>query len=188
MNADLTNPFDNVLMAARRALEDVVMPSVDVGNPLANEQLRLVVRFLELVRQRAAHVAARQRAELVLALDLASAVQPVAAAAPAEVRDGLATAIDEARRLCQSNRIDGLAWRQAADRLDALVACTVRCAARFDDAPRRAVQHAVLVASKRTLDLRRAWYSPLGLDPEASSVPDLDAALDAALCAPETQP
>ena len=90
------NPFDNVLRAAVRALAEVVAPSVDASDPLAQEQLRLVCKFLEMIRQRVGFVAEFHRAKLTFALDLAAAVSAHAGPCPEEVREGLVAACRDA--------------------------------------------------------------------------------------------
>ena len=172
------HPFDNILRAAERALDDVVAPSLDPANPLAREQLRLVIRFLDLVRRRAAFVAERQRAELGFALQRAQAVAPHVHRCPAEVSDGLEAARREAAQLLDVPAgIDVM--QRSARRLDALVTCVVRCAAGFEADAREAVERAVISASRSSLDLHRAWHAPLGLDPERATVPSLRAVLGA---------
>lgn len=165
--------LDNALRAATRALEDVVAPAVDPDNPLANEQLRLVLRFLALMQQRADFVEPRQRAELRAALALAQGVAPHAPGCGSDLAAALARAQGDAERLLGMQGADGQQLQQAADRLDAHVACTVRSAVRLDEASRQAIERAVLAGSARVLALRRAWLAPLALDPEPASVPDL---------------
>ena len=47
------DPIDNDLKAAAKALRDVVTPAVDAANPIALQQLKLVIDWLEFHRQRA---------------------------------------------------------------------------------------------------------------------------------------
>lgn len=170
-------PFDNVLGAAVHALEEVVCPALDPGNPLASEQLRLVCRFLGLVRQRANFVTDLQRAELHCARDLAHRIAPHAQACPGDVREGLTAALQLAELLLIKTSPTVADLRHASQQLDAHVSCVVRCAAQFPTPARQAVERAILEGSRRVLDLRRAWLSPLGLDPEPSTVPALEAVL-----------
>ena len=48
----MSDVTDNGLRAAVKALTDVVAPSIDPSDPLAKEQLRLVVDYLQFVRSR----------------------------------------------------------------------------------------------------------------------------------------
>jgi hypothetical protein len=178
-----THAFDAVLKAAGRALDEVVAPSLDPANPLASEQLRLVLRFLDLVHQRAAHEALRLRAELALALQQAQALQPLVRAPwmPEEVGARVDLAVPAARTLLLDALADGCVLQRAAQQLDALVASAVRCAAEAPDSERRALERLVLASARRVLALRRAWFAPLGLDPEPATVPNIEQALNAAL-------
>lgn len=170
----MSTPYlDNALRAATRALQDVVAPAVDPGNPLAQEQLKLVLRFLSLVQLRSDQVAARQRAELQAAAELAHGVAPHAGGCPADLRAALAGALADAQQLLARVDADGPTLQHVANQLDALVASLVRHAPQLADADARALQRAVLAGSARVLALRRAWLAPLALDPEPATVPDL---------------
>lgn len=171
------NPFDNVLRAALRALGEVVAPSVDTSDPLAQEQLRLVCKFLEMMRQRVGFIAEFQRARLDLALELAVAVSEHAGPCPVEVREGLAAALPHGRRVRDAAASAGTDMHAAAARLDALVSCALRHANRFEPQARQSIERAVLEHSAGSIDLQRAWHAPLGLDPDTASVPRLADAL-----------
>ncbi len=183
MTPHATHAFDAALKAAGRALDEVVAPSLDPANPLASEQLRLVLRFLDLVRQRAAHEGIRLRAELALALQQAQSLQPLVRAPwiPAEVGTGLDLAVRAAQPLLLDALAESRSLQHAAQQLDALAAVAVRCAADAPDGERRALERLVLANASRMLALRRAWFAPLGLDPEPATVPDIEQALHAAL-------
>ena len=164
------NPFDNALRAAVRALNEVVAPSVDAANPLAREQLAIVCKFLETMRQRAGSIGDLHRADLELALGLAVAVADHVSACPAEVREGLAAARQEGGDLVRSPGASGDELQRAAARLDALLSGVVRCARALEPAARQAIERAVLAGSDRRVELRRAWHAPMGLDPDMKSV------------------
>ena len=180
-----THAFDGMLNATVRALDELVAPSLDPANPLAQEQLRLVLRFLGLIRQRAGHEHRRQRAELALALAQAQALQAAAtpwpAVLPPEVSARLAAALAAGRCAFDDADAEDAALQQAAQALDALAATLVRFAPAMPDAQALAVERQVLAGAEALLALRRAWFSPLGLDPEPASVPDFRHALQAAL-------
>ena len=171
------NPFDNVLRAAVRALNEVVAPSVDAANPRAKEQLAIVCRFLETMRQRVGAIGDLHRADLGLALEQARALADQVAACPAEVREGLAAARREGGDLVRSPAASGDAMQRAAARLDALVSSVVRCARHLEPAARQAIERAVIAGSDRRIELRRAWHAPMGLDPDMTSVLPLADAL-----------
>jgi hypothetical protein len=180
-----THAFDAMLNAAVRALDELVAPGLDPANPLAQEQLRLVLRFLGLIRQRAGHEHRRQRAELAMALAQVQALQAAAAPWPAvlpgEVHARLVAALADGRSAFADADAEDAALQQAAQALDALAATIVRFAPAMPEAQRLAVERQVLAGAQPLLALRRAWFSPLGLDPEPASVPDFRQALQAAL-------
>src|SRR5215211_3836511 len=65
---------DNALRAAIKALEEVVAPAVDPADPLAAEQLTLVIDSLRFLRERLDQLHDRARFELRHHLALAHAV------------------------------------------------------------------------------------------------------------------
>jgi hypothetical protein len=177
----VSHPFDNVLRAAERALTQVVAPSLDAANPLAREQLALVLRFLRLVTERADDVADAAMAELSLALAAGLRLQPHAACVPADVRERLEGALALGRARLDDPCATAQARREAAAHLHALESTFVRFAGRADAATRRAVRRVVIEGSAGRLALMRAWHAPLALDPERSTVPEWAAALAVAL-------
>jgi hypothetical protein len=174
--ADLT---DNALRASIKALDEVVAPAIDASNPLAVEQLRLVSRFLGFLRTRLQYQAERERFELrhYLALtnalrgDAASCAPPCAALFDEAIAAG-ATLVD---------RIDASTQdiRTAVDRLTAALSVLVRSVADADPVLRQRVERTVVAASKSLFDVQRAWYLPIGFEPDPDQVPSIEAALAA---------
>lgn len=166
------------LRAAIKALKDTVGPAVDPHNPLANEQLRMVCGYLALVCEQLPHRAARIAFELRSAIALAEALRPVAARCDA----GIAAALDERCSAACAVRDEALpdeaAVQHATDALNAAVSALVRAAAETPDADARsAVERVTLAHARQWVTVQRAWFAPLGLDPDRASVPRLAAAL-----------
>ncbi len=171
---------DDGLRAAIKALDEVVAPALDAANPLAVEQLRLVSRFLGFVRSRAEWQLPRDRFELRHQLELARVLHglaPAEGAVPA--REGLAEAIAAASTLPMQPDAPQAALRAAIDALSAASSVLVRSVADAPEAVRRPIEREVVRASRSLLDAHRAWFLPMGFEPDASQVPSLPAALAA---------
>ena len=94
---------ENAIRAAIKALSQVVAPAVDPSNPLAVEQLRLVVQFLDFHLERRRLQGRFDWKELGLNVAFGEAV--LAALAPAQASDAgaLATLVAQGRAVacCQ---------------------------------------------------------------------------------------
>ena len=60
----MANHADNDFRAAAKSLLDVVAPAIDPANPLARQQLKLVVDWLDFYRSRLPYNQDRERLEL----------------------------------------------------------------------------------------------------------------------------
>jgi hypothetical protein len=175
--ADLT---DNGLRASIKALDEVVAPAVDAGNPLAVEQLRLVSRFLGFLRSRLQYQAERDRFELRHYLALAGALRADAAACGPSCATLIADAIDAGTTPFERGDASTHEIRSAVERLTAAVSVLVRSVADADPTLRQRVERTVVAASKSLFDVQRAWYLPIGFEPDPEQVPNIEAALSAA--------
>lgn len=169
---------DDGLRAAIKALDEVVAPSIDVSNPLAVEQLRLVSRFLGFLRSRMPYEHARVQHELrhyfALArdlVDLAPNDSPVCA------RDVLAIAIQASAPLVEQGTASTQQLQEAIKSLSAAQSTLVRHVADLPANVRDPVERAVVRASRSLLDAQRAWFLPMGFEPDAARVPSLEIAL-----------
>lgn len=167
----------NTLGAATKALTDVIAPSVDAADPLAREQLKLVVAYLEFVRDRIDLMHDRARFELGHAIDMASAVSRHRSALPDGLVEQLTRRADEGVALLA--RADAATTELVASRaeLDAHLRDAVRVAGAADDPAAREVERAVLDLSGERIGMERAWYLPLGLDPRPAEVRPVETVL-----------
>lgn len=158
------------LRAAIRALSDVVAPVVGAEHAQARDQLRLTTDYLAFVVERLPHLHQRDRFELSHHLSMAQAVEAALAgfSAPA-----LSTAIDAGHKMLALAGPSTAEVRQATVNLSAAIAAVVRESAAMDTAVRREVERAVLHASEQRIAFERAWYLPLGLDPDPHDVQPL---------------
>ena len=165
------------LRAAIKALKDTVSPAVDPDNPLANEQLRMVSAFLSMLAEQLPHRSLRIRYDLYNALALADAVLPHLQGSAMESMAALEAACSQARRVLAADNVPETGVENTTNRLNAALSATVRSLNEADGATRARVERAVVLHSKTWLDVQRAWFLPLGLDPNARTVPSIVTAL-----------
>lgn len=172
--ADVT---ENGLRAVLKSLTDIVAPAISGSDPLAAEQLRLVVDYLEFVRQRLDFLHDRDRFELDHNLGLARALHgmglPCSSATARLLGNAILCAADAQARADLSSP----ALKAAAAALAAATRELIREAAHFDEQTRRKVERCVLDATQERITFDRAWYMPLGFDPAPREVPPLAAIL-----------
>lgn len=173
----MIDQMDDGLLAAIKALDEVVAPALDATNPLAVEQLRLVSRFLGFVRARRGLQWPRDEFELRHQLALAGELLPMTPASHAGQRERLARASEAGRAVAQRDDASQEDVRNAIDGLTAALAALVRAVAVDDDVVRRPIERAVVLASKSLYDAHRAWFLPMGFEPDPKLVPPLDAIL-----------
>jgi hypothetical protein len=169
---------DNAFRAAIKALGQVVAPAVDPSNPLAVEQLRLVIQFLEM------HVDRRQLQgkldwrELELNVEFGAAVlKEVGAGASAAVQAlGRLVAMGEAH-LVQPGPAVSERQRLSDDIAAAISALLVERSTQSDGPGGHAVERIVLEHSRRQLDLKRSWFLPFGFESDAKRIPPIAAVL-----------
>lgn len=165
--------IENDLRGVVKALSDVVQPALDPADPLAAEQLRLAINYLEFVRTRLDFMPARRRFELRDNLALARALVALAG----ELVDGLAveveSAMDEGERLLSSPDASAEALRAAAAKLAAASRMVVRESASSPAKLRDEVERTVLDRSRERILFERSWFLPIGGDRKADEVPSL---------------
>jgi hypothetical protein len=170
----MTDHLDTAFRAAASALRDVVTPAVDPANPLAREQLQLVIGWLDFARERLPFLHDRNRFELSAHAGMGDAVL----AALGEGGDaGLSMAIDHARKILSDAAAGTAAIVAAANRLQDSIAAVVRRAADLPAETCRAVEKSIVVHSKCILDAQRVWFLPQSVEPEPDKMPSLQEVL-----------
>ena len=170
----MANHADNDFRAAAKALLDVVAPAIDAHNPLARQQLKLVVDWLDFYRSRLPYNQDRERLELEVQLEMARAV---AAAAPDAAATALRAAIDGAATVHARLGPRPVEVRAVTARLEDEISAVVRRSTGFDEAARRAIERVVVRDSKALLDAHRAWFLPQSIEPDPGAIPPLEVAL-----------
>ena len=176
--ADVT---DNGLRAAVKALTDVVAPSIDPTDPLAKEQLRLVVDYLQFVRSRLDFLHDRARFEMNHHLATARALQALGAPFSAENRDLLDATVSAGLQTQASVEASTVSVKEVSASLAAIARELVREAASFAPELRGPIERCVLLAADEIIRFERSWYLPLGFDPAPGDVVPLASLLANAL-------
>lgn len=167
----------DMVRSAVRAMQEVVLPSVDRGHPLALEQATLVAKILQLLEQRLPWLVARNRFELAQAAGLGETLAADAATVSPAIAQALAQAVAHGRALLEDAGAAPPALQEAANQLNGLANVLLEVAAQHADAAtcRRMERH-VLATSGAVLAMQRAWFLPQGWEPDPSAVaalPDL---------------
>lgn len=164
---------ETALQAAIKALEHAVLPAIDPGDPLAGEQLRLVVGYLRLLRSRFPQIHERSRFELAHHRALAEALGAEARVEGGEVAERFDRAIAQADDATRTAEIGA-----ATAALACAVSALVRSVAEAAPERRRSIERTVAEHSRRWIDARRAWFAPLGFELRPDELPTLADALD----------
>ncbi len=170
----MSDHLDTAFRAAASALRDVVAPSVDPANPLAREQLQLVIGWLDFARGRLPFLHDRNRFELAAHADMGDAVQ---AALAGNGDADLSPAVDAARTLLADPAVGTTAIVAATNRLQDEIAAAARRAADLPAGTGRAVEKSIVVHSKRILDAQRVWFLQQSVEPEPDKMPSLEEVL-----------
>ena len=175
---------ENGLRAAVKALTDVVAPAIDRNDPLAAEQLRLVVDYLQFVRNRLDLLYDRDRFELQHNLAMARTLKVLGAPLTKGTASQLETAISEGGEVQARVGASMPALKTASAALAAAVRDLIREAGSFEPMVRGKIENCVLQASEERITFERAWYLPLGFEPAPQELAPLaqilaDAASDA---------
>ena len=164
---------ENGLRAAVKALTDVVAPAIDRTDPLAAEQLRLVVDYLQFVRSRLDLLYDRDRFELQHNLSMARTLKVLGAPLSKSTAIQLEAAISAGAEVQASVGTSMPALKTASAALAAAVRDLIREAGAFEPALRRKIENCVLEASEERINFERAWYLPLGFEPEPQELEPL---------------
>jgi hypothetical protein len=173
----MADHIDNGLAAVIKALDDVVAKAIDPSNPLAREQLKLATRYLGFLRQRLPHRHERERFELTHYNQLARELLPMAALCAVPDAPSVAAAIQTGQSALDNASATSADIQAAIDTLTTAVSVLVRAASVAQPQVRRQIELLVTLASAKLFDVQRAWYMPMGFEPDPSRVPALDRAL-----------
>jgi hypothetical protein len=157
--ADVTT---NALRGIIKTLSDVVAPAIPADDPLALQELKMVVRYLNFARERIDHLYARARYELTFYSGLI-----------AEVTGPLDRAYASHARALRdlSDRAKGLLAQPGAgieELRDLNLEITSRISAILHDVSDPAIlaqlERTVVLESAEVTAFERSWYAPLKLE------------------------
>jgi hypothetical protein len=164
---------ENALAASIKALTEVVTPALGTADPVAVEQLRLVIGFLKFLQTRWPLSHARGRFELDHSLRLAQSLIPDARSVSTEVHRRLETGVARAQALLGDAAAGSATFYETSADLSAAVSALLRAAAEGDSDVRQRVERAVLTQAKVSIDAQRAWHLPMGFELEPGELPSL---------------
>ena len=170
----MANHADNDFRAAAKALLDVVAPAIDPQNPLARQQLKLVVEWLDFYRSRLPYNQDRERLELAVQLETA---QAIASVAPTAAVTALRAAIGAAATIHAGLGPRPVEVRAVTARLEDEISAVVRLSPGFNEPARQSIERVIVRDAKVLLDAQRAWFLPQGIEPDPEAIPPLDVAL-----------
>ncbi|MBH0118787.1 hypothetical protein ACWDUD_30150 [Rhodococcus sp. NPDC003382] len=160
----------NTLGALRKSLVDGVAPAVDRSDPLASEQLPLVVDYLEFLGTRIYRIHERSRFELGEYLRMA---EGLLARLPQPATATLAEHIDAGRTARESASTGTTELIEWAGALATAVSTVVQDESLPDDV-RRALGRWVVESSRPLLAFQRSWYAPFGFEADRGRLRSID--------------
>ena len=164
----MTDVTESTLLAATRALRNVVAPALDPGNAIAQEQLRLAIEYVEFAASRAEMIGDRNRFELAQYRAMAQALLPFAEGASERVQTAFTEGLTAAAQLKPAASAKDT--RVATAALTRAIRLLLRAASHYQSATRSAIERTVLEGSAELIAFERAWYLPLGFDPSPNLV------------------
>lgn len=157
--ADVTT---NALRGIVKTLNDVVMPSIPADDPLALQELKMVVRYLNFARERVDHLYARARYELAFYSDLiAELAGPLEGTYPTLAQASAALS-DQAKTLLAQPGAGIEALRQL--NLGITTRISTLLGEVHDTAILAQLERMVVLASAEITAFDRSWYAPLKLE------------------------
>jgi hypothetical protein len=176
----MSDTTTNSLRGIIKTLGDVVMPAIPADDPLAGQELKMVLRYLGFCRERVDHLYARARYELNfyagMAADCKAAIGP---AAPDAVSD-LGALVTKAKSLLGEPGAPIGAIRAQAQQIMTRLSHLL---GEMEDADALSrIERVVVRVSAEITAFDRSWYLPLKLErfpadvrPLASFIPIHDA-------------
>ncbi len=161
------------LAAVIKAMQDIVLPAVDPGNKMAQEQARLAIATLQFVVQRLPLMFRYDRDELDRYLGLARALltRSEGGRATGEAAANLATSVAAGADVLKRAKAEPAELEGAIFELRQTVGELIQSA--YGDArpaSLAAIRRLVLDSSKVQLDRERGWVLTMGFEPNPSVV------------------
>lgn len=165
---------DIQLQSVLKAMSDVILPAIDPGNQLAQEQARLCMGLLSLLRERLPLQFAYDCEELRRLADSAQALAGQPALAAQDGTQALSAARADALQVLDRAQAGPAEVTQAVRALRAHMGALVQHAGEVLPAEALAeVQAEVLRCSRAQLVRERAWFLPQGWESRPDAIPPL---------------
>lgn len=149
----------NRIAAARRAMEQVVVPAVDPTHPLAREQAELVAGTLRLLEEQLPFARERSAYELRRNIELGRELLGFTAG---EMRTELTAAVSAAEEMVRALGPSTHDIEEATARLTAVGSAVVRSAADLTPEARTDLVRRVLDHARSVIAGQRAWFAGQG--------------------------
>lgn len=164
----------NALIGMCSALREIVQPGVRDDNPLAMQELAMVIRYLEFLETRIELLHDRSIFELRTATMLARGIVATDLVGPAM---GLARAVDRAATLLASPNATIDELREATETVELAVTDVLEDVYASGDPRVRELERLIIAFAGDSTVFERAWYLPLGMDHFGDEVPPLESLL-----------
>lgn len=174
----MSDQTTNALLGIRKTLTDTVAPALNPSDPLAQQELRMVIRYLQYLAERVDHIHSRARFELDVYASLATAVAGLLDTSDAARARELERRSHDARLLLDTAGAATGELRAAAAGLSEAISAAVREVQ--EPSVRNALEREIVSGCSRLTTFERTWYLPLGMDHFGSELPPLGSFLASA--------
>lgn len=172
--------IETTIGAAIKAMNDVVIPSVDTSDPLASEQAELVRDFLHFLKGRVYSIHPKAVIELADVTRLLEKVVDEFENIDAQIHEDAKAALEANLGHLESGTPDTVTLLTAKARALALVRTLIRHLDTKSNSYRE-VRQAVLESVEGTEEFQRVWFAPLGFDQNAAELPEFELSKQEAL-------
>ncbi len=158
----MTDTTTNSLKGIVKTLSDVVMPAIPDDDPLAQQELKLVIRYLDFARERVDHLYPRARFELTFYVNLASDLSGPLARNHAAHAQTLTDLRDHATSLLAQPGASIEALRSSTAEITSCISTILEAVG--DREVLAQLERSVVLSSAEITAFDRSWYAPLKLD------------------------
>ena len=170
----MSDQSENAFLAAIKALSEVVAPAVDRSNPLAQEQLRLVVMFLEFHLERRDLVRKLDWTELRISVVLGGAVADCLISHDPLFAGRLSELVSHGQAGLLATGSPASHWQALSSDILNAVSEAVLALAEGDPEVRQSLETLVLNHASAILELKRTWFLNFGFEARPESLPSLE--------------
>lgn len=165
------------LTASMKAIDDVIIPALDVSDPLAQEQAGLVLEYLGFLRDRVEYLHSRALIELDDAYLMLVELLPQIEEREPSLADVASGELVACRSLLKDSTALSTQLQHQTARVLAVIRNFVR-SADSDDSASQNTRRSVSEVTERSEVFYRAWFAPLGFDQHSQDLPVFEDALE----------